>query len=586
MIPIGTNVRRNKFPTATIALICANVIVFILELLLSDDSLTWVVLNFGFGPATRNPLALITHMFLHGDIYHIAFNMLFLWIFGSPVEERTGSKNFLIYYFGGGIAAGLLNTVVEILVRPDSTVPCIGASGAISGIMALFLYRCFYSKLKLVISPILLPRQINIPVVPLVLFWFFQDVIMGILSISQPTGIGHWAHIGGFIFGIVIGRIKRYGHEGRVEQLRERILKKLEEGGGWKTAEKDLLKLLDIAPDDPEVHHDLARLYADSNQQKLSERHFKISVQLYFLTDPLSAAYTLIEYIEKYAKPLGMQYHLKAAEALSGRGEYEDAYKTIAPFFKYSLNKSPLLERGLVLSIKLCQHLDKKQEAFEAIKIFMDNFPGSKYKIEIKEVLNSKPGEVFPPIKPVAQVSTPTEIAQEQKDAARLSTIESFEMFFADPVFWSILLFVNIAAPILFPGLYFSSLSPVFLFAGAFVMTVVHRMGSISDIFSHISGPSEKKVRKEVWMTQTFDEAHMAERKGNFPGAASLYEQLLLSDPKNIQTRFNLARVYEKKLDDNIKARLHYQELLKHVPEGHPYHREATEFLAETGIDI
>ena len=109
MIPIGTNLKRNKLPVATLAIIGVNVIFFIIEMLLPDDVLIWVVQNFGFGPATRNPLALITHMFLHADIYHITFNMLFLWIFGGPVEERTGTKDFLIYYFGAGIAAGMLN---------------------------------------------------------------------------------------------------------------------------------------------------------------------------------------------------------------------------------------------------------------------------------------------------------------------------------------------------------------------------------------------------------------------------------------------------------------------------------------------
>ena len=170
MIPIGTNVERHKLPKATLILIGINTLVFIFELLLSNDALTSLVQNLGFGPASRNPVVPLTSMFLHGDIFHIAFNMLFLWVFGSPVEERVGSRNFLIYYFGAGIAAGFLNLMMEIIARPDSTIPMIGASGAISGIMALFLYRCFYSKMKLVIHIFLLPRQFNIPVIQLMHF--------------------------------------------------------------------------------------------------------------------------------------------------------------------------------------------------------------------------------------------------------------------------------------------------------------------------------------------------------------------------------------------------------------------------------
>lgn len=178
MIPIGTDLERKKFPAATLAIIGVNVFIFICELLMPEESLIWTFKHLSFGPDTRNPFSPFVSMFLHGNIYHIAFNMLFLWIFGSPIEERIGSRLFLIYYFGAGFAAGVVNVIMEVIARPTSTIGAIGASGAISGIMALFLYRCFFSKVKLVINPILLPRQINIPVIPLVLLWIFQDLIL------------------------------------------------------------------------------------------------------------------------------------------------------------------------------------------------------------------------------------------------------------------------------------------------------------------------------------------------------------------------------------------------------------------------
>ncbi len=577
MIPVGTNLQRKKLPIATLIIIGVNALFFLIELLLPDEALIWVIQSFGFGPATRNPLALVTHMFLHGDIYHIAFNMLFLWVFGGPVEERTGTRNFIIYYFGAGLSAGVLNVIMEILARPDSTTPCIGASGAISGVMALFLYRCFYSKLKLVISPILLPRQVNIPVIPLVLFWFFQDVLLGIFSLSSPTGVAHWAHIGGFAFGIVIGRIKRYGHEGQIEQLRGKILKKLEDGGGWKAAEKDLLKLLEIAPDDAEVHHDLARLYAEREQPKLAAKHYQSSVQKYFTTEPLNAAYTVLEHMNTLSKPMAMQYHFKAADILSGANELEDAYKVLRPVTDQSSNKSPILEKGLVLYIKLSQHLEKKEEAYAGIKIFMENFPNSKYRNEVRAAVSLKAGNVFTQVKPKPAASS----SKEEKEADRLGKIEFFERFFADPVFWSILLFVNIATPIFFPGIYGSQLTPVYLFVAAFIMTIVHRMGSISDLWFHLSRPSEKKVRQEVDTRRSFDDAVMSEKKGQYSQAAELYEQVLRTDIKNIQARFNVARIYEKRLNDIPNAKLHYKKLMELLPQDHPFRRDASDSLKE-----
>jgi membrane associated rhomboid family serine protease/outer membrane protein assembly factor BamD (BamD/ComL family) len=577
MIPIGTNLQRNKLPVATLSIIGVNVLFFIIELLLPEDALIWTVQNFGFGPATRNPLALFSHMFLHADIYHITFNMLFLWIFGSPVEERTGTRNFLIYYFGAGVAAAFLHLIMEMVSRPDSTLPVIGASGAVSGVMALFLYRCFYSKLKLVINPILLPRQVNVPVIPLVLFWFFKDILLGVLSLSAPTGVAHWAHIGGFIFGIAVGRIKRYGHEGQIEQLRGKILIKLEEGGGWNAAEKEFLKLLEIAPDDPEVNHDLARLYADSGNAKRAARHYQFTVQRYFATQPVSAAYTVLEHLDTLTKPMPVQYHVRAAEALIGVNEIEDAYKVLLPMSKQIDNKSPLLEKGLMLHIKLCRHLDKTEELFEGIRVFMEQFPASKYKNELRAVMNLKPGKVFTETKPVADVLPSAKTLKEEKEAERLGTIAFLERIFADPVFWSLLLFMNIAVPILMPGLYESRMSPVYVFGATFIMTLVHRMGSISDIFSHISGPSEKKARQRVGLRQLYDEAVMAEKKARYQEAVNLYEQVLAAAPGNVQARFNLARIYEKKLSDGGKARLHYQSLMELLPPGHPFHRDAAD---------
>jgi len=581
MIPIGTDLERKKFPAATLAIIGVNVIIFICELLMPEESLMWTFKHLSFGPGTRNPFSPFTSMFLHGDIYHIAFNMLFLWIFGSPIEERIGSRLFLIYYFGAGLAAGVLNVVMEMIARPASTIGGIGASGAISGIMALFLYRCFFSKVKLVINPILLPRQINIPVIPLVLLWIFQDLILAIFSMSRPTGTAHWAHVGGFAFGIIIGRVKRYGHEGRIEQLRLNILKKLENGGGWKSAEKELLKLLEIAPHDAEVNHDLARLYASKNEQKMAEKHFKAAVQHYFVSQPQYGAYAVLEYADAMSKSMELPYHLKAAEALAKIGDYESAHKVLSPLTKNAVAKGILAEKSLSLYVRLCLHLNHQEEAHDALQLFQENFPNSKYIHEINGALKKKAGEIF--AQPVLDAAAPEAMGktQEQREADRLGIIAFVEYVFADPVFWSLLLFSNIASPILFPRLYFSPLSPVYLFLISFAMTIVHRMGSLGDLWSLMNAPDEDKIRKEVADERRYDDAVMAERKECYSDAASLYEQVLTADPHNIQARFNVARLYHKKLNKVNYARKHYRLLKEHLNKEHPFYHDAEISLQE-----
>jgi membrane associated rhomboid family serine protease len=578
MIPIGTNVERNKLPKATLILIGINTLVFIFELLLSDDALMTLVQNLGFGPASRNPVVPLTSMFLHGDIFHIAFNMLFLWVFGSPVEERVGSRNFLIYYFGAGIAAGFLNLMMEIIARPDSTTSMIGASGAISGIMALFLYRCFYSKMKLVIHIFLLPRQFNIPVIPLILFWFLKDVISGIGTMTQQSGVAHWAHVGGFIFGIMVGRIKKYGHDGQVEWIREKIFKKLENGGGWKSAEKDLLKLLKVAPDDAEVQHDLARLYANNENPKLSERHYRLAVQRYFLSDPVSAAYAVLEHLETHSGPMEIQYNLKASYALVEVQEFEDAHKVLRSVLKCDDTKGLLLERSLVLFIKLSQHLDKEDDANEALKALNTNFPDSKYEDEISNVMRMKPGEVFSSAGPAQKAGAPKGKSEDEKDAENMSKIEFFERVFSDPAFWSIMIVVNITAFIFFREMFSSQLFYVLLFLISFAFTVIHRMGSISDLLFR-GGPSEKKVRQDVDLVRTYDEAVLAQDSAIYPKAAALYEKVVSGDPENIQARYNLAQIYEKQLNMNARAKMHYRALMGIVSPEHPYYRDAQDAI-------
>lgn len=446
MIPIGTNLERRKLSVATLGLIGANILVFALELLLPEDTLKRTFTQFGFGPATRNPLAPFTALFLHGDLYHIAFNMLFLWIFGGPVEERIGSRELLKYYFGAGLFAGILSTGMELIARPGSSAPGIGASGAISGVMAIFLYRCFYAKMKMVIAPLLLPKQVNVPVVPLVLFWFFQDVVMGIFSLSVPTGIGHRAHVGGFAFGIAVGRIKRYGHEGQVEQLRARVHQKLAEGGGWKTAEKDLLKLLEKSPDDPEVHQDLARLYAQQGQAGLAERHYTTAVQRLFLRQPLDAAYIVIEHHDALTRPMQPPYLFKAAEALVKDMAYEDAHKVLLPLAGAANPAGQIAEKALALFIRLSRHLDRDDDAVRASRLFQAHFPSSRFRPEIDAVLSKKPGTLFP--SPPAETNKQPAPAEGRsaaaKEADRLGAIDVVERVFADPAFWLILLALNL----------------------------------------------------------------------------------------------------------------------------------------------
>lgn len=581
MIPVGTDLELKKYPVATLVIIGINSLVFAIEVVLPPHIRDWVFMHFGFSAYTKNPLSPITSMFLHGDICHIVGNMLFLWIFGGPLENRVGTKAFLVYYFGAGLWSKALWVSMELAVDPFAKTYVIGASGAISGLVALYLYRCFYSKLRLVIDPMFLPYRISIPAAPLIIFWFYTDIRGGIESLSHVTKVAYWGHVGGFLFGLAVGRIKRYGHEGRLEQLKDRMLKKLEGGWGWQDAEKELLKLYQIAPKDADVRLDLARLYANKNQLPQAEEHYQFAVQQYFLKNPLYGAFAVLEHLDSIKRPMALHYHLKAAEVLAANSFQEDAYRALLPVIDAPNDRSLLMERAMALFIKLSYYLGKKEEAAEAARVFYENFPRSKYAAEIKKALTMKPDDLFPK-KASPAMAVAEKGARDEVDEEHQSLFLRILGFCVEVITQPRFMLVWIVATIFFYiGLIATEMSEesiwqveVYAFLFAFFAVAIFRIDWL-EVLIYGSRQSEKTAQKEVDISMTYNRAVLAERGEDYQKAAELYEKVLAQDPNNIQALFNLARIYHYRLKDMNNALRQYRKLMQLLPEGHPYHQEA-----------
>jgi membrane associated rhomboid family serine protease len=141
-------------------------------------------------------------MFMHGGLFHIGGNMLFLWIFGNNVEDSMGRVRFVIFYLLGGIAA----LALQILVDPSSTVPTLGASGAIAAVLGGYILLYPRARVLTVIFIILFFTLIEIPAVVVLGLWFIQQALFGALDLTDPTGgggVAYFAHIGGFAFGLL-----------------------------------------------------------------------------------------------------------------------------------------------------------------------------------------------------------------------------------------------------------------------------------------------------------------------------------------------------------------------------------------------
>ena len=212
MIPLRDTVPSRTAPVVTVGLIAVNVLVFLHEQALGPY-LDRFVLAYGLVPARfvhwpDDPLAparflpLFTSMFWHGGWLHLLGNMLYLWIFGDNVEDKLGHGRYLVFYLLGGLGAAL----VQVALSPESTLPTIGASGAIAAVLGAYLVSFPRSRVLTFIPVFFLPWFVEIPAVIYLAFWFLLQILSGVVALNSPgsSGIAWWAHVGGFIAGIAL----------------------------------------------------------------------------------------------------------------------------------------------------------------------------------------------------------------------------------------------------------------------------------------------------------------------------------------------------------------------------------------------
>jgi membrane associated rhomboid family serine protease len=241
VFPLKDNIPTDRFPVVTVGIIIANVLVYFfwqrggltfgdpssphyLEQLIKFGAIPHELVHgdhCGFQDANANApivcsgpryptpsddpspyITPFTAMFMHGGLLHLGGNMLFLWIFGNNVEDSMGRVRFAIFY----VLAGLAALALQVAIDPNSTVPTLGASGAIAGVLGGYILLWPRARVLTVIFIIIFFTLIEIPAVFVLGFWFLEQVAFGALDLTQPTGgggVAYFAHIGGFIFGLL-----------------------------------------------------------------------------------------------------------------------------------------------------------------------------------------------------------------------------------------------------------------------------------------------------------------------------------------------------------------------------------------------
>ena len=216
MFPLQDSIPSRTPPIATYYLIGINVLVFMLELSLGPAGIKSLFYHFGIVPARfshpawaeqaglplQNYWPFVTNIFLHGGWMHVLGNMWTLWIFGDNVEDRLGHGRFMIFYLLCGIIAG----IVHCMVNPLSTVPALGASGAIAGVMGAYFILYPHSRIIVLIPVLIFPFFFEVPAILYLGIWFLMQLASGsfaLLGPSQVGGIAFWAHVGGFGAGLL-----------------------------------------------------------------------------------------------------------------------------------------------------------------------------------------------------------------------------------------------------------------------------------------------------------------------------------------------------------------------------------------------
>jgi len=204
MIPLRDTLPSRSTPGVTILIILANVLIFLYQISLEPFARNEFVAVYGLVPARFDLSSLVTSMFLHGGWMHLILNMWILWIYGDNVEDILGHGKYLVFYVACGVAAAL----AQYAINPHSRLPVIGASGAIAGVMGAYMVKFPSARILTLVPIFVFVTTMEVPAVVILIYWFVLQIFSGIGSIGyshlSQGGVAWWAHIGGFVAGMIL----------------------------------------------------------------------------------------------------------------------------------------------------------------------------------------------------------------------------------------------------------------------------------------------------------------------------------------------------------------------------------------------
>lgn len=384
--------RSDVTPWVTWTLICVNSFIFIF--IQTADMEQFIRDNLMSLPAAPNlinyPFSFLSSMYLHGSFSHLFGNMCFLWATGTVVERRIGWKRFLAAYHVTGLAGAALAVIIYAGLL-SKELHMLGASGAISGVMGVFIVRCYFKKM---IMPIplfgALPVNFNVKMNAFVVIgMFFALDMKG--GLSQLNGAllqtGYWDHLGGMATGIWMAyrmNLTNMAIEERHREIGSNLLdgrtivtEAFDAAGGFAGAEKSLLKALSIDPQNPDTLVELARITSYVVAREEGRDYYVRALRLLLARNAPETTTVYSEFFGKYCETLEAESQYRIAALLYREGNLDFACRTLEMLFKHPDTPDRLRERSCFMAAKLLEKMSLNEAAEIYFERFVQQFPAS-----------------------------------------------------------------------------------------------------------------------------------------------------------------------------------------------------------------
>jgi membrane associated rhomboid family serine protease/outer membrane protein assembly factor BamD (BamD/ComL family) len=345
--------------------------------------------NLSLAPAAFHWYAPLTYSFLHESVLHLSSNMLFLWVFGGSLEDAVGKKRFVSLYLGSAIITGILQCgMAGFLGGAARTIPIVGASGAISAIVGAFAVRFYRSRIRFIGLPV------RVPAVLLVAGVMVGEMGVTLFQLTHRDAVAsghtaaHWAHIGGFILGVMWAQAMRLMRAGRHEYLAADAAMEMERGSPL-TAVRRWEAVLDAQPDNLEAKAELGRAWATVGDREHSASNYKAAISGYLKASAKKEA--AARYLEMTGffsdEVMEPSEQFAIAGVLEEQGDSKQAEKA----FTALLDKHPDCREAEMTQLRSCALLTRKLGCAEAavarLETFHERYPDSEWRTFADDLL-------------------------------------------------------------------------------------------------------------------------------------------------------------------------------------------------------